>query len=257
MRPSRRWSSTFDGTDYWLADGFHRVGAARKIGRETIEAEIKDGSARDAILHGIGSNASHGLRRTQADKQRAVERLLKDPEWARWSDRKIAEVAKVDHKTVGKIRRDLSGEFPTGKSLRWGNPQTDWQAEWVGLCPRKRPRHTVGRGSDRRMPQARTGGGRCLTTTRSRRSPRRIGKPVKDLLGAVAGQRPVLCGVESGAKAAQWFAGIWQEHGAHGAHLRRIHYRLVSAEHGRLSFCRTAALTRTRRMTGSSCAPRV
>ena len=117
-RSSRRWSSTSTATDYWLADGFHRVGAARKIGRETIEAEVKDGSARDAILHGIGANASHGLRRTQADKQRAVERLLKDPEWARWSDRKIAEVAKVDHKTVGKIRRDLSGEFPTGKSLK-------------------------------------------------------------------------------------------------------------------------------------------
>ena len=108
----------FDGTDYWLGDGFHRVEAARKIGRETIDAEIKEGSARDAILHGIGANASHGLRRTQADKRRAVERLLKDPEWARWSDRKIAEVAKVDHKTVGKIRRDLSGEFPTGKSLK-------------------------------------------------------------------------------------------------------------------------------------------
>jgi hypothetical protein len=102
-----------DGCDYWLADGFHRVEAGRKIGRETIVAEIRQGSARDAVLHGIGANAAHGLRRTQADKRRAVERLLKDPEWARWSDRKIAEVAKVDHKTVGAIRRDLAGEFPT------------------------------------------------------------------------------------------------------------------------------------------------
>jgi hypothetical protein len=104
-----------DGNDYWLGDGFHRVEAGRKIGRETIVAEIRKGSARDAILHGVGSNASHGLRRTQADKRRAVERLLKDPEWARWSDRKIAEVAKVDHKTVGAIRRGLTGEFPTTK----------------------------------------------------------------------------------------------------------------------------------------------
>ena len=31
----------------------------------------------------------------------------------RWSDRKIAKVAKVDHKTVGKIRREKSGEIPT------------------------------------------------------------------------------------------------------------------------------------------------
>ena len=104
-----------DGDDYWLGDGFHRVQAARKIDRETIVAEIRKGSARDAILHGVGSNASHGLRRTQADKRRAVERLLKDPEWGRWSDRKIAEIAKVDHKTVGTIRRELAGEFPTTK----------------------------------------------------------------------------------------------------------------------------------------------
>jgi hypothetical protein len=41
--------------------------------------------------------------------------LLKDPEWAQWSDRKVAETAKVDHKTVGKVRRELSGEIPTGK----------------------------------------------------------------------------------------------------------------------------------------------
>jgi hypothetical protein len=104
-----------DGADYWLADGFHRVEAARKIDRKEIEAEIRDGTVRDAILHGIGANATHGLRRTQADKRRAVERLLTDPEWAAWSDRKIAELAKVDHKTVGKIRRELRGEIPTPK----------------------------------------------------------------------------------------------------------------------------------------------
>ncbi len=103
-----------DGSIYWLADGFHRVAAARKIERETIEAEVREGTARDAIIHGIGANASHGLRRTQADKRRAVERLIRDEEWSKWSNRQIAKVAKVDHKTVGKIRREiLGGEFPT------------------------------------------------------------------------------------------------------------------------------------------------
>jgi hypothetical protein len=103
----------FDGEDYWLGDGFHRVGAARRLERETIVAEIRPGSARDAILHGAGSNATHGLPRTQADKRRAVERLLRDPEWTRWSDRKIAEAARVDHKTVATVRRSLAGDFPT------------------------------------------------------------------------------------------------------------------------------------------------
>ncbi len=116
----------YDGTDYWLADGFHRVEAARKFERETIEAEVLDGDARDAILHGCGSNASHGLRRTQADKRRAVESLLRDEEWGKWSDRKIAEVARVDHKTVGKIRRGLlGGEFPTPARPNGEIPRTN------------------------------------------------------------------------------------------------------------------------------------
>jgi hypothetical protein len=106
-----------DGADYWLADGFHRAEAARKIDRKEIDAEIRPGTARDAILHGIGANATHGLRQTQADKRRAVERLLTDAEWATWSDRKIAQLAKVDHKTVGKIRRELSGEIATPKPM--------------------------------------------------------------------------------------------------------------------------------------------
>ncbi len=115
-----------DGTEYWLADGFHRVAAARKLERETIAAEVREGTARDAIIHGIGANASHGLRRTQADKRRAVERLLRDDEWGKWSNRQIAKVARVDHKTVGKIRRELlGGEFPTPPRTNGEIPRTN------------------------------------------------------------------------------------------------------------------------------------
>ena len=127
-----------DGADLWLADGFHRVEAARKIGRETIDAQIRQGSARDAVLHGVGSNAVHGLRRTQADKRRAVERLLKDPEWAKWSDRKIAKAARVDNKTVAAVRRELLGEFLTsatkkakGEEFLTENPKTNGRGSLV------------------------------------------------------------------------------------------------------------------------------
>ena len=49
----------YDGTDYWLADGFHRVEAARKIGRETIVAEIRKGTAarRDPAWHRLQRSA--------------------------------------------------------------------------------------------------------------------------------------------------------------------------------------------------------
>ena len=108
----------YDGDAYWLADGFHRVEAARKIGRESIDAEIREGTDRDAILNGIGANARHGLRRTQADKRHAVESLLRDPDWSKWSDRHVAKVANVDHKTVGKIRCEiLGGEIPSDRTV--------------------------------------------------------------------------------------------------------------------------------------------
>ena len=114
----------YNGDAYWLADGFHRVEAARKIGREIIEAEIREGSDRDAILHGIGANARHGLRRTQADKRHAVETLLRNPVWSNWSDRHIAKVANVDHKTVGKIRREtLGGEIPSDRTVLFRDRQ--------------------------------------------------------------------------------------------------------------------------------------
>src|SRR5690606_35298949 len=44
-----------DGADYWLADGFHRLFAHKKIGALDIEAEIRQGTKRDAVLHSVGA----------------------------------------------------------------------------------------------------------------------------------------------------------------------------------------------------------
>ena len=97
----------FDGKDHWLADGFHRVLAHEKAGLTDILADVRDGSKRDALLFAVGANATHGLARTNKDKRRAVEILLRDEEWAGKSDSWIAERAAVDHKTVTRVRADL------------------------------------------------------------------------------------------------------------------------------------------------------
>lgn len=113
----------FDGSAYWPADGFHRLAAAKKVNRDAIAADVRDGSKRDAILHAVGVNANHGLRRTQADKRRAVITLLKDPEWSRLSDRALAEKANVSHPLVARIKAEMTGRvsasaaasMPSGK----------------------------------------------------------------------------------------------------------------------------------------------
>lgn len=93
-----------DGTHHWLADGFHRVEAHVDAGRDAIEADIRAGTQRDAILFACGANATHGLRRTTDDKRRAVILLLRDPQWTTWSDHEIARRARVSQPFVGKMR---------------------------------------------------------------------------------------------------------------------------------------------------------
>ena len=94
-----------DVSDSWLADGFHRVEAACRLGNKTIEAEIHKGGERDAILFAVGANAAHGQNRTGEDKRRAVDMLLSDHEWSTWTDREIARQCRVAQSFVT-TRRD-------------------------------------------------------------------------------------------------------------------------------------------------------
>jgi hypothetical protein len=130
----------YDGDAYHVADGFHRVAAARQVDLEVILAEVREGTARDAVLAAAGANATHGVRRTNADKRHAVERLLADPEWSRWSDREIARACNVDHKSVARVRRELTGEIPSERSVtyrdRHGNVA---QMKVTGKIPSDRP----------------------------------------------------------------------------------------------------------------------
>ncbi|BAQ63114.1 biosynthesis of aminoglycoside antibiotics (plasmid) [Geminocystis sp. NIES-3708] len=103
----------FDGEKYYLADGFHRLEAAKKCNLLTINAEVRQGSKSDAILYSVSANANHGLRRTSADKTKAVETVLKNEEWRKWSDNEIAKQCGVSHPFVGKIRAKL---YPNTKS---------------------------------------------------------------------------------------------------------------------------------------------
>lgn len=107
----------FDGTDFWLEDGFQRIAAAERIGRTTFAAEVRQGTRRDAVLASCGANADHGLRRKTEDKERAVLTLLEDPEWGQWSDREIARRCRVSHDFVGKVaeRHGLTGRASSEK----------------------------------------------------------------------------------------------------------------------------------------------
>jgi hypothetical protein len=98
----------FDGTDHWLADGFHRVAAWERIGRSDISADIRQGNKRDAILHSLKANSTLGLRRSNEDKRHAVKMLLEDEEWSQWSNREIARRCAVSDILVATVRAGLT-----------------------------------------------------------------------------------------------------------------------------------------------------
>lgn len=104
----------FDGAEYWLADGFHRYHAYVAEDRAAIPAEAIEGTLRQAVLHSVGANGKHGLRRTNEDKRKAVLLVVADPEWSKWSDREIARQCEVGHPLVAAVRAAHLEEIPDG-----------------------------------------------------------------------------------------------------------------------------------------------
>lgn len=94
----------YDGDGYILVDGFHRVLAAIKADIPKIEVSVESGDARTAILYAVGANSTHGLKRTNEDKRRAVMVLLNDQEWCQWSNEAIAKRCGVAPNTVANHR---------------------------------------------------------------------------------------------------------------------------------------------------------
>ena len=94
-----------DGTDIWVSDGFHRIHAHLKANKRTIRCDVKKGTKMAAMLASCAANKTHGLRRTNADKRRAMELTLKlKPDW---SDQAVANHAGVHVNTVALTRRQL------------------------------------------------------------------------------------------------------------------------------------------------------
>jgi hypothetical protein len=101
---------------YYLADGFHRVEAAKQAGLDTISVDIRMGDHDAAKWYSIGANQSHGLRRSAADKRNATKMALEmQPDM---SDRAIATYVGVSHTTVASVRS--GGHMATSNETRTG-----------------------------------------------------------------------------------------------------------------------------------------
>jgi hypothetical protein len=99
----------FDGVDYYLADGFHRLHAAKRLHKASIQADVRTGTLRDAILYSLGANRDHGLRRSNADKRKCVMTLLEDFEWGDLSVNEMARICGVSPQLVTAVKLEMDG----------------------------------------------------------------------------------------------------------------------------------------------------
>jgi hypothetical protein len=94
----------YDGTDYWLSDGFHRYHAALRIGIQSFLCEVDTGTPRDALFYGSTANNLHGQPMDNADKRKITMIFVEDFEWGDWSNAEIARQLHVSAPFVAKMR---------------------------------------------------------------------------------------------------------------------------------------------------------
>jgi hypothetical protein len=142
-----------DETVHWLADGFHRLQAAKQAGRDSIAATIHPGGQREALLHALSANDTHGYRRTDADRRHAVELMLADPEWQAWSNREIARQCRVSEFLVRTVRQELAPPQETAappeqtRKVTRGGKQFTMRTERIGAAARTRAQAPAAAGA--------------------------------------------------------------------------------------------------------------
>lgn len=94
----------FDGSEYWLWDGFHRYFSVQEIGVKSIEAHVTKGTQKDAIRAARKANGSHGLSRDYETLCNVVRDALADPDNAGASNREIARQCDVSHNFVASVK---------------------------------------------------------------------------------------------------------------------------------------------------------
>ena len=101
-----------DGSEYWLANGFHRYFATKSNGELEIECEVKQGTLDDAVLYAFSADGRQGLSRSYEDKRSIIIRMLQHPVWGKWSNAEIAKHVGVSKMTVGRVKASLEKDNP-------------------------------------------------------------------------------------------------------------------------------------------------
>jgi glycine cleavage system regulatory protein len=100
----------YDGSEYWLSDGFHRYFAHKLNGFSSIDCDVHEGTLDDATLFSFTTNGKHGLGWTAEDKRNIIIKMLRHPIWSQWTNAEIARQANISKMTVGRVKKSLEAD---------------------------------------------------------------------------------------------------------------------------------------------------
>lgn len=87
---------------YRVADGMHRIAAHKKIARKALQCDVRRGGYDECLKFALSSNRSHGLRRSQMDKQTCARAAIL--QWPDKSNRELGMLVGVDDHTIQSVR---------------------------------------------------------------------------------------------------------------------------------------------------------
>lgn len=85
-------SVCFDGSDYWLFDGYHRLEAMKRIGFNTCLIKVYKGTRRDALRRYICDKLKSRGAKAKNIVRYCIELLCEDSEWMGMGSKALANL---------------------------------------------------------------------------------------------------------------------------------------------------------------------
>ncbi|HBT77181.1 MAG TPA: hypothetical protein DEB39_09725 [Planctomycetaceae bacterium] len=145
---------------YVLADGFHRLAAYKKRGRDTIPCVVMQGTLDDAREFACGANSTHGLRRSDEDKRNAVESFFQIPGRENLTNSEAGRRLNLSTPYVKKVREELGVKASPASHHGAGSPKRRLN----DLILPVKPGTADGSGLNRLIPTSKPSG-RTVTVT--------------------------------------------------------------------------------------------
>lgn len=112
-----------------VVDGRHTARAYAEAGKKMVPCIVRVGTWEEALVAATGANQEHtGLKRTNADKRRACELMIREL-GSEWTNGRIAAHVGVSDQTVGNVRKTVAPRPKKAAAVPEAEPAAETKPE--------------------------------------------------------------------------------------------------------------------------------